>query len=135
MSFHTDAAKAVSAGTGLMDHWFQHAQQTGIRYLEFGTFWTPGEPNSWKGLPLQRPVWPHLHDYPAPRPLGRRQAEVVSLVILTPGVSIDFTKDLAYASSAKELQMEPYRSLRPGDYVDYSYGAGRLRFDIVFNER
>ncbi|MEK7458904.1 MAG: hypothetical protein AAB663_00700 [Patescibacteria group bacterium] len=39
---------------------------------------------------------------------------------------------MAYASSAKELQMEPYRSLRPGDYVDYSYGAGRLRFDIVY---
>ncbi|MEK7458903.1 MAG: hypothetical protein AAB663_00695 [Patescibacteria group bacterium] len=70
MSFHTDAAKAVSAGTGLMDHWFQHAQQTGIRYLEFGTFWTPGEPNSWKGFShFKGQFGITFHDYP--RPLAR----------------------------------------------------------------
>lgn len=50
MSFHTERAKDVSAGTGLMDYWFQYAPTAGIRYLDFGCFWTPGEPNSWKGF-------------------------------------------------------------------------------------
>lgn len=50
MSFHTEAAKEHSVGTGLMDYWFLRAPEAGIRFLEFGNFWTPGEPNSWKGF-------------------------------------------------------------------------------------
>lgn len=67
MSFHNTAARDVSAGTGLMDYWFRYAAEHGIRYLEFGTFWTPGEPNSWKGFShFKGQFGMTFHDYPLP---------------------------------------------------------------------
>lgn len=70
MSFHSETAKKISAGTGLMDYWFARAPNAGIRYLEFGTFWTPGEPNSWKGFTAFKSQFGVItHDYP--RPLAR----------------------------------------------------------------
>lgn len=70
MSFHSELAKTISAGTGLMDYWFQRAPSAGVRYLEFGTFWTPGEPNSWKGFTnFKSQFGVTFHDYP--RPLAR----------------------------------------------------------------
>lgn len=70
MSFHNDASKEASAGTGLMDYWFQRSPAAGIRFLEFGTFWTPGEPNSWKGFTQFKGQFGiTFHDYP--RPLAR----------------------------------------------------------------
>ncbi len=70
MSFHSELAKTISAGTGLMDYWFQRAPEAHIRYLEFGTFWTPGEPNSWKGFThFKSQFGVTFHDYR--RPLAR----------------------------------------------------------------
>lgn len=67
MSFHSQAAKEVSVGTGLMDYWFQQAPAAGTRYLEFGCFWTPGEPNSWKGFTKFKSQFGlHFTDYPQP---------------------------------------------------------------------
>lgn len=39
-----------SAGTGLVDHWFQSCIKKNIKYLNFGVFWSPGQPKSWKGF-------------------------------------------------------------------------------------
>ena len=36
--------------TGLMDHWFQISQSRGFRVVQFGNFWVPGNPSSWKGF-------------------------------------------------------------------------------------
>lgn len=70
MSFHNDYAKKCSVGTGLMDYWFAQAPQSGTRFLEFGCFWTPGEPNSWKGFTQFKSQFGlHFTDYP--RPLAR----------------------------------------------------------------
>lgn len=67
MSFHTDIAKKNEVGIGLMDYWYQYALQHGIKYLEFGCFWTPGEPNSWKGFSQFKSQFnPQFHDYPRP---------------------------------------------------------------------
>lgn len=39
-----------SVGTGLVDYWFGSSIKKGIRFLNFGVFWSPGEPKSWKGF-------------------------------------------------------------------------------------
>ncbi len=46
----TPTGREVDAGTGLMAWWFVRAQQVGIHFLDFGLFWTPGEPESWQGF-------------------------------------------------------------------------------------
>lgn len=67
MSFHTQDAKEHSVGTGLMDYWFLQAPLAGTRFLEFGTFWTPGEPNSWKGFSKFKAQFGlQFTDYPSP---------------------------------------------------------------------
>lgn len=67
MSFHSQAAKEVSVGTGLMDFWFRQAPAASTRYLEFGCFWTPGEPTSWKGFSKFKAQFNlHFTDYPHP---------------------------------------------------------------------
>jgi hypothetical protein len=50
MSFIRPAAEKSDAGTGLMAHWFEVARNAGIKYLDFGIFWQPGDPRSWKGF-------------------------------------------------------------------------------------
>lgn len=78
MSFHTDEAKKVSAGVGLMDYWFQHARAHAIRFLDFGCFWTPGEPTSWKGFSQFKGQFGlQFIDYP--RPLARWAGSVRGL--------------------------------------------------------
>ncbi len=46
---HADA-EHTSVGTGLMDHWFRHAIARGLRFLDFGVFWTWGDPLDWRGF-------------------------------------------------------------------------------------
>lgn len=50
ISFVRREAEAVSAGTGLIDFWFRHAQEKGIKWLNFGNFWAPGCPGEWVGF-------------------------------------------------------------------------------------
>lgn len=50
ISFIHPSAAATSVGTGLIDYWFQHCIQQGIRFLNFGVFWTFGDPWSWRGF-------------------------------------------------------------------------------------
>ncbi len=74
MSFHGEAAKAHHVGVGLMDYWFQYAAGHDIRFLEFGNFWTPGEPTSWKGFTRFKAQFGlQFTDYPGPlaRWMGR----------------------------------------------------------------
>jgi len=37
-------------GVGIIDHWFREGISRGIRYFDFGVFWVPGNPPSWKGF-------------------------------------------------------------------------------------
>jgi hypothetical protein len=50
ISFIAPSAKDTEVGYGLMDYWFEHAQRIGVTKLDFGVFWTPGDPPSWKGF-------------------------------------------------------------------------------------
>lgn len=50
ISFILPRVKDTEVGYGLMDHWFAHAQRIGVDILDFGVFWTPGDPPSWKGF-------------------------------------------------------------------------------------
>jgi hypothetical protein len=66
-SFFNSAARPVSAGTGLIDAWFNHARDNNIKYLEFGLFWTPGEPDSWQGFSqFKSQFGVQFVDYPKP---------------------------------------------------------------------
>jgi hypothetical protein len=67
MSFIRPAARDASAGIGLMDHWFATASGRGIRWLDFGLFWRPGEPRSWKGFSRFKSQFVTKYvDYPTP---------------------------------------------------------------------
>lgn len=50
LSFIYPSAESTSVGTGLIDYWFVHAIAHHIQFLNFGVFWTPGDPYSWKGF-------------------------------------------------------------------------------------
>jgi len=50
MSFIHQSAKQYPVGTALMDEWFRYALDKGYRFLDFGVFWAPGDPPSWKGF-------------------------------------------------------------------------------------
>ncbi len=50
ISFVHRAAKDSSAGTGLIDYWFQHAVKNKIEFLNFGNYWAPGCPADWIGF-------------------------------------------------------------------------------------
>lgn len=50
VSFISPRAKNTSAGVGLIDHWFSHAIDNSLQFLNFGNFWTAGEPKSWQGF-------------------------------------------------------------------------------------
>jgi len=51
-SFVHDSAKKDLVILGLIDHWFRTASEKGIRFLDFGAFWAPGDPGEWKGFSL-----------------------------------------------------------------------------------
>ena len=50
ISFIHSQAKDSSLGVGLIDYWFKYAIANSLRFLNFGVFWTPSEPKSWKGF-------------------------------------------------------------------------------------
>jgi len=50
VSFIYPGAKHASVGVGLIDYWFQHAIRNSFSFLNFGAFWAPGDPSSWKGF-------------------------------------------------------------------------------------
>lgn len=50
ISFIHPKIKNTSVGVGLIDFWFRHALENSFRFLNFGAFWVPGEPLSWKGF-------------------------------------------------------------------------------------
>lgn len=50
MSFVDEKAKGLSAGVGLVDYWYRHAINKGLKYLNFGLVWRKGDPRSWKGF-------------------------------------------------------------------------------------
>lgn len=43
-------AKDDAAGTGLVARWFEDCRTDGMRFLDFGFFWAPGDPRDWKGF-------------------------------------------------------------------------------------
>ncbi len=47
--FHKSVAH-TSVNVGLIDNWYQHALKKNIRCLNFGIFWHPGDPKSFKGF-------------------------------------------------------------------------------------
>ncbi len=47
--FVTREGKKLYAMTGLINHWFAHAQHAGIRMQVFTCFWHKGEKRDWKG--------------------------------------------------------------------------------------
>lgn len=50
ISFIHSSVESSSVGTGLIDYWFQHAISAGIRFLNFGVFWSFGDSWSWRGF-------------------------------------------------------------------------------------
>lgn len=50
ISFIASSARDTSVGHGMMDNWFVHALEHQIDLLDFGVFWTKGDPRSWKGF-------------------------------------------------------------------------------------
>lgn len=61
----TTQGRAADAGTGLMAWWLEHLQQTHYRYADFGLFFTPGEPNGWKGFSrFKAQFCTSFHDFP-----------------------------------------------------------------------
>ncbi|MDO8583555.1 MAG: hypothetical protein Q7R83_00040 [bacterium] len=66
-SFLYSEAEDAGAGSALMDAWFVHARGHGIRYLDFGVFWAPGDPNEWKNFSaFKRQFGTRLIHYPKP---------------------------------------------------------------------
>jgi SAM-dependent methyltransferase len=48
--FHMKEAEHDPVIPGLFDHWCKDALSRGERFIDFGNFWKPGEPSSWKGF-------------------------------------------------------------------------------------
>jgi hypothetical protein len=49
-SFIKPFARGDTVGVGLIDHWFSQCAGKGIRFLNFGIFYTDGDPSSWQGF-------------------------------------------------------------------------------------
>ena len=49
-SFIKPFAREDAVGIGLIDHWFSQCAAKGIRFLNFGIFYTAGDPKSWQGF-------------------------------------------------------------------------------------
>ncbi|GEM_PF-1224800 len=50
ISFQWPSTKKDPVSVGLMADWFEHAQKHDLTTLDFGVFWTQGDPESWKGF-------------------------------------------------------------------------------------
>ena len=67
VAFIVPAAKKTEASLGLMDYWIQETRKKGIRFLDLGIVWMPGDPPSWKGYSqFKMHFHPKLIQYPAP---------------------------------------------------------------------
>jgi hypothetical protein len=67
VAFITLAAKKTTASLGLIDYWVRETKQKGIRFLDLGIVWMPGDPPSWKGYSqFKMHFHPRLIRYPAP---------------------------------------------------------------------
>ena len=49
-SFVSRDAERAAAGYGLVDRWFHHGREKGLRFMDFDGFWAPGDPSGWKGF-------------------------------------------------------------------------------------
>lgn len=49
-SFYLYKVRKDLVMTGLVDHWFAESQKKGLRFLQFGSFYQPGDPKSWIGF-------------------------------------------------------------------------------------
>ena len=68
VAFIVPAAKKTEASLGLMNYWIQETRKKGIRFLDLGIVWMPGDPPSWKGYSqFKMHFHPKLICYPAPR--------------------------------------------------------------------
>lgn len=65
VSCATRIGRDADAGTGLMAWWMKHLQSIEYRYADFGVFWTPGEPDTWKGFSrFKAQFCTQFHDFP-----------------------------------------------------------------------
>jgi len=68
ISFLLPLAKASQAGTGLIDRWFSESRTAGFNFLDFGVFWAPHDPESWKGFTRFKSQFDITYiDHPKPR--------------------------------------------------------------------
>lgn len=49
-AFTKDEGKEFRVGTGLMEYCFKYCIEHQIPFFDFGCFWVPGNPKSWKGF-------------------------------------------------------------------------------------
>lgn len=49
VAFLTNEGMKTQSATGLIDHWYQDAIKSGLKYLNFGNIYQPGDPLSWRG--------------------------------------------------------------------------------------
>ncbi len=65
VSCATPIGRDADAGTGLMTWWLERLQRIGYAYADFGLFWTPGEPETWKGFSrFKAQFCTQFHDFP-----------------------------------------------------------------------
>ena len=50
ISFINQSLRKSPVGVGLMDEWFVTSKPLGIKFLDFGVFWAPGDPMAWQGF-------------------------------------------------------------------------------------
>ncbi len=64
--FFTKDAEHDPVMTGLFDFWFQDAIARGLKFIDFGNFWKPGDESSWKGFSMFKAKFNPLYFfYPA----------------------------------------------------------------------
>jgi hypothetical protein len=67
VAFIVPAAKKTQASLGLIEYWMQETKKKGIRFLDLGIVWMPGDPPSWKGYSqFKMHFHPRLIRYQAP---------------------------------------------------------------------
>ncbi len=65
MAFVRKEAGKTSVGTAVIDVWFRHCLEQGIRFMNFGGIWAKGDPRSWKGFSrFKRQFGIHVIRYP-----------------------------------------------------------------------
>lgn len=49
-SFVMPDAERAAGGYGLVERWFRHGREQGLRFMDFDIFWAPGNIPAWKGF-------------------------------------------------------------------------------------